>query len=169
MGGTTMTTRRNILLGGAAVLGLGAVATYGVLANDARPEGDFPVSLSEEEWRARLSPAAYAVLREGDTEPAFSSPLNDEKRAGTFHCGGCAEPLYSSETKFESGTGWPSFWQPLDASRVGTKADYAMVIPRTEVHCANCGGHLGHIFDDGPEPTGKRHCLNGVALEFVAA
>ena len=108
------------------------------------------------------------MLRQEATEPAFSSPLNDEHRSGIFACAGCEQELYSSETKFDSGTGWPSFWAPLDDA-VATKTDFKLVIPRTEVHCDRCGGHLGHIFDDGPEPTGKRHCLNGVALDFAPA
>ena len=110
---------------------------------------------------------AYAVLRQEATERPFSSPLNEVKTAGTFHCAGCDNAVYSSQTKFDSGTGWPSFWEAVDAS-VGTQTDYVLVYPRTEVHCAQCGGHLGHVFDDGPKPTGKRHCINGVAMRFEA-
>ncbi|MBS1303991.1 peptide-methionine (R)-S-oxide reductase MsrB [Loktanella sp. SALINAS62] len=160
-----MTQRRTFLLGGTALIVVGGAAVLATRGTDAQAQ-DFPVSLTPEEWRARLTDAEYAVLREEATEPAFSSPLNDEQRAGTFICAGCETPVYPSDTKFMSGTGWPSFWDSLD-NAVATKTDYKMVLPRTEVHCATCGGHLGHIFDDGPEPTGKRHCLNGVALDFV--
>jgi peptide-methionine (R)-S-oxide reductase len=128
----------------------------------------FPVSYPDAEWRQRLAPAAYRVLRHEDTEAPGTSPLNREKRAGTFACAGCAQPLFSSKTKFESGTGWPSFWAPLPRA-VGTKVDGALFMKRTEVHCSRCGGHLGHVFDDGPKPTGKRYCMNGVAMTFRAA
>lgn len=114
----------------------------------------------------RLSPEAYAVLHQEATEPAGSSPLNHEKRAGTFVCAGCGQPLFRSETKYDSGSGWPSFFAPLPGA-LGTKRDFRLVWPRTEYHCANCGGHQGHVFDDGPEPTGERYCNNGVALTFV--
>ena len=126
----------------------------------------FPLQKTDEEWQAQLSPDAYDVLRDHGTERAFSSPLDREKRKGTFACAGCDLPVYSSETKFESGTGWPSFWAPLD-NAVGTSEDNTFFMKRTEVHCRRCGGHLGHIFDDGPKPTGKRHCINGVAMKFV--
>ena len=128
----------------------------------------FEVTLSEAEWRAKLSDAAYRVLREADTERAGSSPLNDEHRKGSFLCAGCDLPLFASETKFDSGTGWPSFYQPL-AGAVGTKDDSSLFATRTEVHCRRCGGHLGHVFDDGPKPTGLRYCMNGVALKFLPA
>ena len=134
-------------------------------ARPAFAEGQFEITLTEAEWRARLSPEAYAVLREEDTERAFTSPLNDEKRKGTFHCAGCDLPLYASETKYDSGTGWPSFWQPLP-NAIGTKEDNTFFSTRTEVHCRRCGGHLGHVFNDGPQPTGLRYCMNGVALTF---
>ena len=120
---------------------------------------------NEEEWRRDLSPDQFQVLRKHGTERAGASPLNQEKRAGTFHCAGCGQPLFSSETKFESGTGWPSFWQPLDQA-VGTSTDSSLFMTRTEVHCTKCGGHLGHVFPDGPRPTGLRYCMNGVALDF---
>jgi peptide-methionine (R)-S-oxide reductase len=122
--------------------------------------------LSPAEWKKRLSPAAYAVLRDEGTERPNSSPLNKEKRSGTYVCAGCRLPLFSSKTKFDSGTGWPSFWQPLPGA-VATRTDYKLILPRTEYHCRRCGGHQGHVFDDGPQPTGKRYCNNGVALAFV--
>lgn len=134
----------------------------------ARTQGKFEFTLSEAEWRRKLSPQAYAVLREEDTERPFTSPLNKEKRAGTFHCAGCDLPLFSSRTKFESGTGWPSFWQPLK-NAIGTSTDTSFFMTRTEVHCRRCGGHLGHVFDDGPRPTGLRYCINGLALRFQPA
>jgi peptide-methionine (R)-S-oxide reductase len=125
----------------------------------------FPVQKTEEEWRAQLPPAAYRVLREHGTERAGTSPLNFEKRRGTFCCAGCGKPLFDAGTKFESGTGWPSFYAPLDGA-VGTTADRSFLMVRTEVHCADCGGHLGHVFPDGPPPTGQRYCMNGAALRF---
>lgn len=128
--------------------------------------GDFEVSFTPEQWRERLGPEAYEVLRNAGTERPFSSPLNDEKRAGVFHCKGCDQGLYLSDTKYDSGTGWPSFYAPLE-NAVATMPDRSLFSVRTEVHCDRCGGHLGHIFDDGPKPTGKRHCLNGIALTFV--
>ncbi len=124
------------------------------------------VRRSEAEWRAMLSDAEYDVLRNEGTERAFTSPLNDETRAGTFNCKGCKLPVYPSDTKYKSGTGWPSFWAPIEDA-VRTKPDRKLFITRTEVHCRRCGSHLGHIFDDGPKPTGKRHCLNGIALTFT--
>ena len=125
----------------------------------------FSIQRSEEEWRQQLDPLQYNVLRKHGTERAFTSPLNDEKRPGLFLCAGCGEPLFDSATKFESGTGWPSFWQPLPDG-VGTTADRSFFMTRTEVHCAKCGGHLGHVFPDGPAPTGQRYCMNGAALKF---
>jgi peptide-methionine (R)-S-oxide reductase len=125
----------------------------------------FPVSKTSDEWEATLSPSQFHVLREHGTERAGTSPLNLEKRAGTFYCAGCGQPLFASSTKFESGTGWPSFWQPLDRA-VETTEDRSYFMTRTEVHCAKCGGHLGHVFPDGPRPTGLRYCMNGVALKF---
>ncbi len=126
----------------------------------------FPVNLTEEEWRKKLTPAAFNVLRKEGTEPAFTSPLNDEHRNGIFHCAGCDTALFSSDAKFDSGTGWPSFFKPLNDKAVETTTDYKLLYPRVEVHCATCGGHLGHVFDDGPKPTGKRYCINGVAMRF---
>ena len=128
----------------------------------------FEVSLSDDAWRKRLTGKQFAVLRQEDTEAAGSSPLNAEHRAGTFACAGCALPVFSSEAKYDSGTGWPSFFQPLK-NAVATKPDPGIFGSRTEVHCRRCGGHLGHVFDDGPKPTGKRYCMNGVALTFTAA
>ena len=124
--------------------------------------------LSEAQWRERLDAAQFRVLREEATERAGSSPLNQEKRAGSYHCAGCELPLFASTAKYESGTGWPSFHTPL-ARALGTRTDFKMLIPRTEYHCARCEGHQGHVFSDGPQPSGKRYCNNGVALRFVPA
>lgn len=134
-------------------------------AEAASEAGDPKWNLSDADWKRRLSPAAYQVLRKEGTERPFSSPLNNEKRAGTFHCAGCDLPLFSSKAKYDSGTGWPSFWQPLPKA-ISTKIDFKLIVPRTEYHCKRCGGHQGHVFDDGPKPTGKRYCNNGVALTF---
>ena len=131
----------------------------------ARAEG-FEISRSSEEWHKLLTGAQYDVLRQHGTERPYSSPLNHEKRSGTFACVGCDLPLFSSDTKFESGTGWPSFYQPLP-NAVATSEDNSFFMQRTEVHCRRCGGHLGHVFDDGPKPTGLRYCMNGVALKFA--
>lgn len=128
----------------------------------------FPFELSDEEWRARLTPEQYRVLRGHGTERPGSCALNFEKRAGTFSCAGCGQPLFRNLTKFESGTGWPSFNEPLEGA-VATTEDHSFMMVRTEVHCANCGGHLGHVFPDGPPPTGLRYCINGVAMEFEPA
>jgi peptide-methionine (R)-S-oxide reductase len=155
-----MLSRRTFLHSGAA-----AAAALGLSPALARPRR-FAVELSTAEWRRRLNPAAYAVLRQHATEQPGSSPLDNENRRGTFRCAGCAQPLFSSATKFDSRTGWPSFFAALPKA-VGTQPDRSAGFVRTEVHCARCGGHLGHVFDDGPKPTGKRYCMNGVAMRFV--
>ncbi len=161
-----MLDRRQLLNLSAA--GAAGVALWGCRSGPAQAAERFEVSHTDAEWRKRLSPAAYRVLRHEDTERPGSSPLNAEHRVGLFACGGCALPLFSSRTKFDSGTGWPSFWAPL-ADAVRTKTDASMFAERTEVHCRRCGGHLGHVFDDGPKPTGKRYCMNGVAMTFRPA
>jgi peptide-methionine (R)-S-oxide reductase len=155
--------KRDFLRSGGA---LAVLLTFG--CSDADAKARYSVTFSDAEWRKRLSPAAFRVLRQEDTEPAFTSPLNKEKRKGTFSCAGCDLSLFASSTKFESGTGWPSFYRPL-AGAVGTTTDYKLGYPRNEVHCSRCGGHLGHVFDDGPKPTGKRYCMNGVAMKFRTA
>jgi peptide-methionine (R)-S-oxide reductase len=126
---------------------------------------NFEVEKSEEEWKRSLSPAQYQVLRRHGTEPAGTSPLNAEKRKGEFLCAGCGAALFDSDSKYESGSGWPSFYAPREGA-VGTSSDKSLFMTRTEVHCARCGGHLGHVFEDGPEPTGLRYCMNGAALDF---
>jgi peptide-methionine (R)-S-oxide reductase len=159
--------RRTLLGAGGAGL-LGGFAVFGGRRGEAKP-GRFEIPLSEEQWRKRLTPQQFAVLRRESTERAGSSPLNREKRKGTYLCAGCDLPVYSSATKFESGTGWPSFWKPLP-NAIATKPDNSLFfIKRTEVHCRRCGGHLGHVFDDGPKPTGLRYCMNGVAMKFRPA
>ena len=176
-----MLNRRNFVLGtaaaagalaygatgrqGVAVASTGPLATATTYGHDLMPETIVKMVKTEEEWRAELGPLEYAVLREEATERPFTSPLDNEKRKGTFHCAGCDLPLYRSETKFDSGTGWPSFYEAIKGA-VGTKTDYKLFLPRTEVHCIRCEGHQGHIFSDGPKPTGNRHCINGIALNF---
>ncbi|MCK6451451.1 MAG: peptide-methionine (R)-S-oxide reductase MsrB [Alphaproteobacteria bacterium] len=166
-----MVMKRRQLLGGFAVVtGSTALGLIGFLGRNSQTEAGtaFEIVRSDEEWRRRLASAQYRVLREHGTERAGSSPLDREKRPGTFHCAGCDLALFSSDTKFDSGTGWPSFWAPLD-NAIGTSEDHTLFVRRTEVHCRRCGGHLGHVFEDGPKPTGLRYCINGVALSFVPA
>jgi len=158
------TTRRRTL----AWLGAGiAVPVLAACGSSAEAKA-FPISMSEDAWRKKLTKAQFDVLREEATERPFTSPLNDEHRKGTFLCAGCDNELYSSATKFDSGTGWPSFYQPLP-NAIGTSTDLKLGYPRKEVHCADCGGHLGHVFNDGPKPTGLRYCMNGVAMKFRPA
>ena len=157
-----MLTRR-ILLAGAA---MGWAA--GALSRPGRAAEMFEVTHTQAEWRKLLTPEQFAVLRQSATERPFTSPLLNEHRRGLFACAGCDRDLFSSETKFDSGTGWPSFWAPLDKA-VGTTEDTSFGMTRTAVHCSRCGGHLGHVFDDGPKPTGLRYCMNGLALSFKPA
>jgi peptide-methionine (R)-S-oxide reductase len=162
-------TRRRFLTGG-SVTALVIFAVNGCAASTMSSPSDthFAVGHTEAEWRSLLTAAQYNVLREAGTEHPFSSPLNDEHRHGLFSCAGCAQPAYSSDTKFDSGTGWPSFWKALD-NRVLERPDTSLATTRTEILCSRCGGHLGHVFDDGPQPTGLRYCMNGVAMTFTAA
>jgi len=162
--------RRDFLRGAAGLLAvptLLAGCVHRLTAATDDTAGDIaPFELSPEQWRDLLTPEQYDILREEGTERAFTSPLNDEKRDGTFICAGCFLPLFDASTKYDSRTGWPSFWQSIEG-HVGTSTDFKIGYPRTEYHCARCGGHQGHIFNDGPEPTGKRFCNNGLALAFV--
>ena len=160
-----MMTRRTLGLGavGAVVAGLGA-RLFGS-TSEAKDARVYPVSHSEAEWKQRLTPEQYRVLRQHGTERAGTSPLNAEKRKGVFVCAGCDQPLFESDTMYESGTGWPSFFKPIDGA-ISTSQDNTLLMTRTEVHCSRCGGHLGHVFNDGPAPTGLRYCMNGVAMKF---
>ncbi len=176
-----MNRREMLLTSGAALVAFAGYSMTGLRVAEAVPNDPLLVKTTyghdlvsgkiekiertEQEWRSLLSPNQFAVLRKEATERPFSSPLNDEKRAGTFHCAGCDLPLYRSETKFDSGTGWPSFYEAIKDT-VGTKIDKSLFSTRIEVHCARCEGHQGHIFEDGPKPTGNRHCINGLALTF---
>jgi peptide-methionine (R)-S-oxide reductase len=158
-----MPSRRKVILSATA---LASAAGLWWIYDTSEAKGEFEIERTNAEWRARLTRAQFDVLRLHRTEAPYSSSLNFEKRKGVFGCAGCELPLFSSETKYDSRTGWPSFYQPLP-NAVGTARDYALLIPRTEVHCRRCGGHLGHVFDDGPQPTGLRYCINGVALMFT--
>ncbi|MEO5622182.1 MAG: peptide-methionine (R)-S-oxide reductase MsrB [Dokdonella sp.] len=162
--------RRRLLLGGSAlVVTLGFISLRKWMPRaDAETLEHFEVTHTDAEWKARLAPNRYAILRQQGTEPAFSSPLDHEKHDGIFACAGCDLGLFSSRTKFDSGTGWPSFWKPL-ANAVKETRDSTLGMARTEIHCRRCGGHLGHVFNDGPAPTGLRYCMNGLALVFKAA
>lgn len=157
----TLTLNRRRFIGVSAA----AVAGAALLRPTRGQAAGFPVTHSDAEWHRILNPRQYAVLRQAATEAPFSSPLLKEHRRGLFGCAGCGHALFASTTKFESGTGWPSFWKPL-ANAVRTRADRSLLFERTEVLCATCGGHLGHVFDDGPKPTGLRYCMNGVAMQF---
>ena len=159
--GRAMQIDRRTFLGGGA---LAAIALTLPGCAEAAP-ASFPFRLTDAEWRRRLNPRQYAVLRRAETERPGSSPLDREHRRGTFHCAGCGHPLFSSAAKFDSGTGWPSFVRPIRGN-VGTRPDNTLFMTRTEVHCRRCGGHLGHVFNDGPRPTGLRYCMNGVAMTF---
>ena len=163
----TVDRRNALLMTGAGAIGA-ATLWWGSRPGQAKPAGRFAIALTEEEWRKRLTPEQFRVLRQRDTERSGSSPLNREKRAGTYVCAGCGLPVFASKAKFESGTGWPSFTAPL-AGGVGTRRDDSLFAERTEVHCRRCGGHLGHVFNDGPRPTGLRYCMNGVAMKFRPA
>lgn len=158
--------RRQILTALAAGAAMPVLASCGASPAQAK---DFPIELTEAQWRKKLTKDQFQILREAGTERRFSSPLNDEKRKGTYHCAGCDNAIYSSRTKYDSKTGWPAFWAAIEKGAVGTSVDFKIGYPRTEVHCADCGGHLGHIFSDGPEPTGQRHCINGLAMVFKPA
>jgi peptide-methionine (R)-S-oxide reductase len=165
-----MLNRRDFLLSGVAIAALASPimsAEAETMSTATNTAVDFK-KLTDAQWRARLTPVQYDILRKHGTERAGTSPLNHEKRQGTFACAGCDLPLFSSETKFESGTGWPSFYRPLD-NAVETTTDRSFFMTRTEVHCRRCVGHLGHVFDDGPKPTGLRYCMNGVSLKFEPA
>ncbi len=164
-----MMSRRNFLIAGIGLAGIAAFARNLFAPGRAHNAAEtFKVAKSEAEWKHSLTPEQFRVLRKHGTERPYSSALNNEHRRGVFTCAGCDLPLFRSETKFDSGTGWPSFFAPMDDA-VRTSSDYSLVFPRTEVHCRRCGGHLGHAFDDGPKPTGKRYCMNGVALKFEPA
>jgi peptide-methionine (R)-S-oxide reductase len=163
--------RRSVVTGAFALLGLGIMAKLAGTPSQgeaADMKKAFDIVKTEAEWKQTLTPEQFYILRKHGTEHPGSSPLNKEYRTGTFHCAGCEQALFSSETKYDSRSGWPSFWQPLEGA-TATSNDVSLMFPRTEVHCSRCGGHLGHVFKDGPKPTGLRYCLNGDALTFVPA
>jgi peptide-methionine (R)-S-oxide reductase len=161
-----MTSRRTFLMGSVALAGAGAIVA--LLGPAAFADTKYEVTHTDAEWLKILGPDAFQIMRREGTEPAGSSPLDAESRKGVYQCAGCALPLYSSDTKYHSGTGWPSFWQPL-ANAVLEKRDMSAGMVRTETHCRRCGGHLGHVFNDGPRPTGLRYCMDGLALKFIPA
>ena len=164
----TFPAKRSALLAGTSLLGVAIAQALGWTPRFARAAepARFEVSRTDAEWRQRLTPSQYTVMRHEGTERPFTSPLNDEHREGVFACAGCDLAAFSSRTKFDSGTGWPSFWQPLPDA-VGQTVDRTFGMARTEVHCRRCGSHFGHVFDDGPKPTGLRYCMNGVSLKFT--
>ena len=158
--------RRKFLLTVGLITGIGALAgRFGVY--EVAGKEKFEIEKTSEQWRALLTPEQYYVLREEGTEPPFRNEYYVNKAPGIYNCAGCALPLFSSRAKYESGTGWPSFWEPVAPSAIETRTDWKLLLPRTEVHCSRCGGHLGHVFKDGPKPTGLRYCINSAALEFV--
>jgi peptide-methionine (R)-S-oxide reductase len=161
-----VTRRRFFITASVAAMSMVTIGTLADSRTSASPDAGFAVTHTDAEWRNLLTPAQYDVLRNAGTEAPYSSPLNDEHRRGVFSCAGCARHLYSSDTKFDSGTGWPSFWKALD-NAVLERPDNSLGMVRTEVLCSQCGGHLGHVFNDGPQPTGLRYCMNGVAMTFA--
>ncbi len=163
-----MTSRRFFLLSGTTMLAAAVLHGFAPISVAAASAETFEVTKTDAEWKTLLTDEQYRILRHEDTERPFTSALNTEKRKGIFHCAGCALPVYSSEAKYDSGTGWPSFWESLP-NAIGTREDTSLFMTRTECHCRRCGGHLGHIFDDGPPPTGMRHCINGMAMTFTPA
>jgi peptide-methionine (R)-S-oxide reductase len=161
-------TRRQFVIWAGGIVGAAAAYRWGQAPVEGAAPGKFEVVKSEAEWRAMLSSEQFYVLRQHGTERPWTHPLNKEYRRGVYACAGCDRKLFSSETKFDSGTGWPSFWAPIEGA-VGTSVDTSFFMRRTEVNCGRCGGHLGHVFEDGPKPTGLRYCINGVALRFIPA